>query len=332
MRKSFTLITVLTGCLILTVILSTGKAWADEPRGEKGEREERKTIGLTFSLDYTSNYLWRGTKYYGGDGAIFPSVTYTIPKVGITLYFGAELSQSWMFNGFKKVDNKYYLTGDIYSGASIAKKEGKYNHLAYSGHSLDFGGSWAYTIKEKFTIGAMAYFYYLYNTRDSFEYGQPRLSNGLLTLWTPVNWDILSTAVWFGFDFVPWINPKLYVYHDYYTGRNVSGNYYVNLDLSHPFKLTDHFSVTVGISGAYYVRRITENTYYYFDTSGNWYRSRTPLKKGISNINPRVGISFTKGGLTFRAGFKWVIIPAKSFYKGEENHRYAANLGVSYNL
>ncbi len=332
MKLRFKYVTVVAACMILTGLVLTSTAWAQEDDGDAAGKG--KKIGLTFSIDYTSNYLWRGTKYYGGDGAIFPSVTYTIPKVGITLYFGAELSQSWMFNGFKKIDDseKYYLTGDIYNGATWSKKEGKFNHLAYSGHSLDFGGSWSYTIKEKFTIGAMAYFYYLYNTRDSFEYGKLRYSNGLLSLWTPVNWDILSTALWFGFDFVPWINPKIYVYHDYYTGRNVSGNYYVNLDLSHPFQLTDNFSLTIGISGAYYYRRITEDTSYYLDSSGNIYRSRTPIKKGISNVNPRVGISFTKGGLSLRAGFKWVIIPAKSFYKGSENHRYAANLGISYSL
>ena len=104
-------------------------------------------IGLSAGIDYMSNYLWRGTEWYGGDGAFFPSVGYAIPGTGLSLGVSAELSEDYIFEG----DTVTYGTTDV---KDI--------------HATDFGADYSYTFGEMVTVGASAWYYLMWKSSLSF--------------------------------------------------------------------------------------------------------------------------------------------------------------------
>ena len=92
-------------------------------------------IGLSIGLDYMSNYLWRGTYWYGGNGAFFPSVSYDVLGSGLTIGVCGELSEAWI--GDMRDDNEDIQAFDI--GADYSKSFGP----------VTLGvGVWYYMMKE----------------------------------------------------------------------------------------------------------------------------------------------------------------------------------------
>ncbi len=324
----------------------TGAVYAQD----KKDDAERKgdPIGLSFGLDYYSTYLWRGTKFFNGDGAFIPKVSWNVMGTGLVLSVAGEISSSWVFNGFKKKPGKYEYRFD--SSGTPMRKQLNFNHLAYATQSLDFGVDYSYTIKDAVTIGASFWYWWYFNSRNAREYARPQV-DGLNTV-SYVDISFFTTTLSIGLPIVPYINPTVSLTHDYYTGLKRGGDYYVTMGISHPFELTKEVVLTPGITAGYYYNNTAKLTRYNImwdpaggapDTTAGFAYSgqtrtityggvkqvRTPLKKGFSDITPSLALTFTRGPISLNGGFFWCIVPSKTWYNGAEVHRLYAKVGVS---
>ncbi|HRZ18597.1 MAG TPA: hypothetical protein P5136_00945 [Methanofastidiosum sp.] len=295
------------------------------------EEAEKKPIGLNFALDYYSDYHWRGTRFYNRDGAIVPSITWSIFDTGLTIGLLSEVSQSFIWEGFQKKPNKYYLQMNpddltVY----WTKKNLKFNHIAYAFHSLDPGIDYTYKVKDIITINANIWYWWFYNSGRATELARKKVVG--LNQWKFVDYSFLLTTVGITLDFIPYLQPKISVTNDYYTMMKRGGDFYIQFSTGHEFVLTKEVKLVLGSSVAYYYNRTNKvtNYYLYFDGANFYPRmSRTPIRKGVSDMAESITLLFTKDIVTFKAGFTWLIVPAKSFYKGDVPHRYFANLGIS---
>ena len=316
--------------IALALFILTGIAYTQE----ETKIAKSYNTGLSISFDYYSMYIWRGTKFFAGDGAFCPAISWEIFGSGVSLSVAAEISQSYLFNGFQPKPTKFYYD----AGGVPYIKRLKINNAAYASHSVDFGLDFSRTIKEAVTIGASVWYWMYFNSPKATELAKLQVSYGP-NMYSKVDISFITASLSIGLDIVPYINPVISVTYDHYTALAKTGDIYAMLALSHDFELTKEVAITLGVSAGYYYAPTLEATYYYFSTTDptdfSTYaieRSRTPLKKGVSDVTPSVGLTFTKGGLSISAGFNWVIVPAKSWYKGDENHRYYANLGISYSI
>ena len=107
--------------LLLTFfILTTASLYAQE---KEVANVEKRFIGLNFSMDYWSNYLWRGTYFYGEGGAnespgvFMPSVTWNIFNSGFFIAVAAEIPDAWLFDGTKST-GYYFMSADFGVGFS----------------------------------------------------------------------------------------------------------------------------------------------------------------------------------------------------------------------
>jgi hypothetical protein len=334
---------IIIGIVILMAL--TAQAFAQE--GAKGKeavkdaavkQEEEKAIGLGFSINYYSKYIWRGIDFYQGDGYFYPSISWEIFGTGLKLTAAAEVASSWVFNGFRGEPKRYYL--DDFSGSVWHKKQKKINHYAYANMGLDLSAEYSYTFENIITLGASFWYYWYYNSKEAREMAWTKIESYNIVK----KWDTSYFSVGFniGLDCVPWINPTIAVFYDNYYGYKRAGDYYVQLGFSHEFVLVkDVVTITPGITAGYYYGRTYGYDNWYlasldgvdFDVSTDFiWRQHVALKKGVSDIDPSVTVSVTKGGFTFTSAFFWVITPAKSWYKGGPVHKYYAQVGLAYNL
>jgi hypothetical protein len=326
---------------IALVAAMTAAAFAQEgARGKDGAKDaaqkQENPIGLGFSINYYSTYIWRGIDFYQGDGYFFPSITWDVFGSGLKLIVAAEVASSWVFNGFRPKPQEYNFD---FSGIPSKKKK-QINHYAYANQGLDFAADYSYTFKNIITIGANFWYYWYYNSKNATEMSWPRIES----LNIVKKWDTSYFTVGFkvGLDCVPWINPTIAVFYDNYVGYRRAGDYYVQLGFKHDFELVKGvFTITPGITaGYYYGRTYGYNNWYLasmdgtdFDLSADFiWRKHVALKKGVSDIDPSVAVTVTYGGFSFTSAFFWVITPAKSWYKGGPVHKYYAQVGLAYNL
>lgn len=333
--------------MIIMVFFIAGAALAQDNK-EDGEKKST-SIGLSFGLDYYSTYLWRGTKFFNGDGAFVPKVAWNIMGTNLVLSVAGEVSSSWVFNGFAKKPGKYEYRYD--SSGNPVRRQLNFNHVAYATQSLDFGLDYSYTIKEAVTIGAGVWYWWYYNSRHAREYARPQV-DGLNTV-SFVDISFLTTTFTLGLPIVPYINPTVSLTHDYYTGLKRGGDYYVTMGISHPFELTKEVVLTPGITAGYYYNNTAKLTRYNLMvdpstatlnttasfvysgqtrtiTYGGVKQTKTPLKKGFSDLTPSLILTYTKGPVSLNGGFFWCIVPAKTWYNGAEVHRLYAKVGVSF--
>ncbi len=101
-----------------------------------------KPIGLCFSLDYMSDYLWRGTYWFNRDGAFFPSISYSVLDTGLQVSVGCELSQDYLFDGKEQ--------------ASVGGRQ-----------AASFGLDYSYSFEDKATLGADLWYYYTFNREEN---------------------------------------------------------------------------------------------------------------------------------------------------------------------
>ena len=148
--------------VIAMIAMFTSAAAAQEKKDNAGKPGE--PIGLSFGMDYFSNYLWRGTKFFSGDGAFIPKVAWNIPGSGLVLSVAGEISSSWVFNGFSKKPGKYDYRID--SSGGITRRQLNFNHAAYATQSLDFGADYSCTIKDAVTIGVGAWYWWYFNSQS----------------------------------------------------------------------------------------------------------------------------------------------------------------------
>ncbi|MBN1497233.1 MAG: hypothetical protein JXA07_10725 [Spirochaetes bacterium] len=328
------------------VFLLASAALAEEKKEDTMKKEE--PIGLSFNLDYYSTYLWRGTKFFDGDGAFIPRVAWDVMGTGLVLSVAGEIAASWVFNGFSKKPGKYAYRFD--SSGVPYRKQLNFNHLAYATQSLDVGVDYSYTFNDAVTIGVGIWYWWYFNSRHAREYARPQVDG--LNRVSYVDISFLTTTLTIGLPIVPYINPTVSLTHDYYTGLKRGGDYYVQLGISHPVELTKEVALTPGLTAGYYYQTTAKYTHYNvmwdpaagaldttpgFENSGQtrtitWggiKQTRTPLKKGFSDITPSLTLAFAKGPLSLSGGFYWSIIPAKTWYNGAEVHRLYAKVGIS---
>ncbi len=309
---------------ILLVVMAAGYAFAQD-----NEESDASAIGLTFGVDYHSEYFWRGTRYFSGDGAVLPYITWDIFNTGLTLGVAKELSMSWFWNGFQKRPEEYYLDPDG-DGTTWTKKKLKNNQDAYVWHSLDFGIDYSYTIKDAVTLGASVWYWWYYNTKQSSQLANPQ--NEAYGLASGQDWSFLTATVSIGLPIVPFLNPEISATYDYYVPLKRGGDWYVSMSIGHDFELTDYVSLGLGLSAGYYYFVSAEDSFLYLDSDQNIQVSRTIAKKGFSDLTPSLSMTYSKDGWELSAGFNWLIVPARSWYKGDAVHRYYATLGASYSL
>jgi hypothetical protein len=334
------------GILLSVSIIGTMTA---QPKEEAAKKDE--PAGVSASLDYYSNYLFRGTKFFNGDGAFYPKASWSVFNTGLALSVASEIAASWVFNGWWKKPGEYDYRID--SSGNIARKKLNFNHIAYATQTLDVGADYSYTIKDAVTLGASVWYWWFFNSRYSREYSRPQVDG--LNQVSYVDISFLTTSFSVGLPVVPFVNPTVSLTHDYYSSLKRGGDYYVQLGLNHAFELTKEFALTPGIVVGYYYSTTANLTHYNLmwdagtgalDTSirrsysgatrtitmGGVKQIRTPLKKGFSDITPYLSATFTRGPLSFSGGFYWCIVPAKSWYNGGEVHRLYGKLSVAYAL
>ncbi|HOD15133.1 MAG TPA: hypothetical protein PLA65_13115 [Spirochaetota bacterium] len=329
---------------LVAVVAISGYLFAQNPgvkekdaaKGKAEAAEEDSSIGLDFSINYYTKYIWRGIDFYDGDGYFYPALAWEIFGSGLTLTVAGEVSQSWVFNGFQPKPKKYYF--EDWTLSTLYKKQKQINNYAYANQGLDVGLDYSYTFEDIITLGAGFWYYWYYNSKTANEMAWPVVES----LNIRKKWDTsyFSANVNIGLDCVPWINPTLAVFYDNYYGYERSGDYYVQLGFSHEFVLVpDVVTITPAVTaGYYYGRTFGYNNWYLADPNGTvgdlsddiiW-RNHVALKKGVSDVVPSVTLSVTKDGWYFTSGFFWVIVPAKSWYKGGPVHRYYAQVGMGY--
>lgn len=320
---------------------------------EKKEDPEKKSdpIGLSFGTDYYSNYLWRGTKFFDGDGAFIPKLAWNAFNSGLVFTAAMELSSSWVLNGFSEKPGKYDYSID--SSGKLVRESDKYNKFAYATQSLDFGVDYSYTFNDAVTVGAGVWYWWYFNSRHASEYAHPRIDG--LGMKSHVDISFVTTTVFIGLPIVPFVNPILSVTHDYYTALRKGGDYYVQMGLNHPFELTKEVALMPALTVGYYYNKTAESTRYTLMvdpetmdldrtasisysggtrtvTLGGIKKERTPVKKGFSDITPSLSLTFTKGPVSLNGGFYWCYVPARTWQNNAEVHRFYAKLGASCSL
>ena len=270
--------------LILLAIATGGYAQGAQESGPE-------PIGITARIDYYSTYLWRGTYFFGGDGAFCPQLTYNVLGSGAVASFIGEFSESYFFEGEKKDRNQ----------------------TAFAYHGLDFGIDYSHTFNEAFTVGAGLWYYWYFNS------GEADASNS-------TDYSFLTAKGFVRADMLP-LKPTATLYYDYYTAIERGGDFYVTLGVSHEFSLSGEVTLGISLSTGYYYQNTAETTTY----TGTEI-IETPVKKGFSDISTLVTLNYKKGSLGVFGGFGYVVVPAETWHKGQDVHRFYATFGASYTL
>ncbi len=150
--------------LAIVFLTTAGNSYAQDAGSAESKPAESKgaePVGLSFGVDYTSTYLWRGTYWYNGDGAFFPSVSFE--KGGLSVGYTGEYSEDKVTRKDTEVSNPDYGIG------------------AY--HAADFGVNYSHSIGDAATIGVGVWYFHFYNEKTlSFYTGTVSLSLDKLPL------------------------------------------------------------------------------------------------------------------------------------------------------
>jgi len=131
------------------VLIATSEVKAQEAEADSSG------LGISADLQYMSDYLWRGTYFYSGTGAFFPSLSYSVLDTGLSVSIVEELSEPWIFDG---------------------------RDTARDLHATDFGADYSYSFGDMVTIGAGLWYYLLWDNDFSFLSGYVSISADSLPL------------------------------------------------------------------------------------------------------------------------------------------------------
>ena len=194
--------------IIVIAILLTATAVCAEDRtasaAEAVSGVDEKTFELSFGLDYYSKYLWRGSYYFGGDGAFLPFITFDFPGAGIKFNYFTELAESYIIDGRKSqhkkdiVQNTYLIyTYEIMNGHR------RMNHLGYALQAANFNLEYSYSIKDIVTITPSVLYVWCFNSARARE--TKKIDNSSIS-------GTLTVLV----DLVPFVTPGFAGTYDYY--------------------------------------------------------------------------------------------------------------------
>jgi len=200
------MISLLAAMLLIPAVYSQ----AEEKKGGN----EKTPIGLTFRLDYWSNYLGRVSYFYGrggGDnsnGVFYPTVGWEIFGSGLSIGIGAELSDSYLFDGTKK-------TG-------------------WKNQSFDAGIDYFYTWEKIATLSFSCWYWYYFNYQNDKD--------------TDIS--SLTPSVKVEFDVI--LKPFIKITYDIYPVIELYNEFYLQFGIGHGFDLTNGITFNLGLSAGFY--------------------------------------------------------------------------------
>lgn len=228
---------------------------------------------------------------------------------GIGLSVGLDYQSMYLWRGMYFYKNGVFFPKASYSfgdtGLSVSVWAELSDEYLFDGNdaavvkdyqATDFGIDYATTFGKLVNFGAGFWYFLMWDTDNSFMYWYASLGFNVL------------------------LTPTITIYHDIYQKNpGNDGQYsdiYVQLALSHGFKLTEEASLTTG-------------------TAVGYYRNKGLDLNGVSDIDLSAELAFTKGMVTYTGGFHLVIVPSKDYYQfntpsGKDDIvRYYAKFGVS---
>ncbi|HOO71073.1 MAG TPA: hypothetical protein PK926_04860 [Spirochaetota bacterium] len=201
---------------IFVVLLATTAVYAEDAVKAAEPEKEDASIGLSIGLTYYSNYLWRGTYFYGGEGAFCPSVSWDIFSTGLVVSAAGEFAADYFFEG---------------DGRDAA---------GFDFHSVDFGLDYSHTFADLVTIGAGIWYWYYFNSEDALG-----SDASFLTAKVSLGFDVLlSPFVSFTYDY--------YVDEDFCTDGENKKDFYIQAGIGHEFEVTPEVAVGLGLAAGYY--------------------------------------------------------------------------------
>ena len=207
---------------LLTLVLAFAVAtagYSQETEGSEARPSESKNIGLTVGLDYYSTYLWRGTYFYGGEGAYCPSIGWDIFDIGLSIGVGGEFAIDYLFE----------KTGRDSTGFDL--------------QSVDFGIDYSYTIADLVTLGAGLWYWYYFNSEDALG-----ADASFLTATVSIGFEVLlSPFIAVTYDY--------YVDKNFCEDRENEKDFYIQAGIGHDFELTPEVTVSLGLAAGYYHAR-----------------------------------------------------------------------------
>jgi hypothetical protein len=188
-----------------------------EPKTEAAaEGDEDSGTGLSIGLTYYSNYLWRGTYFYGGEGAFCPNLSWEIFSTGLTLSVAGEFAADYFFEGNGR---------DSYG---------------FDYHSFDAGLDYEHTFADLVTIGAGIWYYYYFNSEKA--------------IGTDASMLIVNASIGFEVILNPFIafNYDYYVDEHYCEDNENDKDFYIQAGIGHDFEITPEVTISLGLTAGYY--------------------------------------------------------------------------------
>ena len=287
--------------------------------GLRAQDKEDSDIGLTVGIDYVSNYIYRGSYYYMGShingGMISPYAFFDIFNTGFAVGIRGEVSEIWVW------DNK-----DEHRDSPISKRF----------NLIGFYANYMYEYKKiaAFNIGG---WYYAYRKCDLIGTGS--ISDASY-------FDVYFSIVIHALPFQPMLTVtySYYMDEDYVRGYGLygggswgsgpgkNGDLYIQLGISHSFKLLEEAFLNLAAVAGFYDQNKSDVN-----------RVLSPYgptrSSDISDIDLSAGLSTTAGILTFSMSFHYVIVPGTQYKYDtigiaqiKDIHKFYTKFGVSCSI
>jgi len=168
-------------------------------------------VGVSFGVDYVSDYQWRGTTFYNGAGALFPYITYDIAGSGLEVSVIGEYGDNFLEAGYT-------------------------SSTAYKLQSLDYGLAYSIEVPKVMTIGLGATFLHYYASGAETGTDESFVSVAASFAFDKI---LLSPTLTYTHDF--------YISDASGTRKNFE-DFYIQLGVSHSFELVKGASFDLGLT------------------------------------------------------------------------------------
>ena len=254
---------------LAAILLTTTIVYAEQ-------KEEDSEIGLSFGLNYISNYIYKYYSYYRGEknngGVFIPYVNYNVFNTGLNIGIKAGIPE--LMIGSRKEEETSAKT----------RKTMKYNQ------SIDFNLEYEYNIENIMTLGVGAWYYRFKTMQESaglnfsyydyYFYCRAAENIPLMPIFRVIYMTEQS--------------------HEVIPTKKMS-QLYAQLGISHGFELAKETYLDLGVIAGFLHNRL---------------RAQRDDKHGINDISDidfSIGLSTTSDILYFSASFHYIIVPGKQY-------------------